>query len=108
MGVGWWVLMGVDGGVVVGEHVVVGVVPRRPKIPGLRWWRGSMALKRWVIIVAPAVIAAVASSYVDSVWPMLKMMLWGGEVRVGMREVMCGSSGAAVIRRILPSRLEAP
>lgn len=53
-----------EGGVVV-EDVdaeFVGVVPRRPKIPGFRWWRGSMALKRWVIIVAPAVMAAVASS----------------------------------------------
>jgi len=38
------------------------VLPRVPKGPGLRWWRGCMALKRCVSIVAPAWRAEVAVS----------------------------------------------
>lgn len=51
----------VEAEVVEGE--VEGVfVPSKPNMPGLRWCKGRIALKRWVIMDAPVVIARWASS----------------------------------------------
>ncbi len=71
--------------------------PSTPKMPGLRWCSGRMALKRCVIMVAPAPTAADASSYVASECPMEKMM--PRDVSSGMSCVMWPNSGAAVIIR---------
>ena len=58
-----------------------------------------MALKRWVIIVQPDVIAWDASSYVASVWPIENTIPL--DVISGMEAVIAAISGAAVIILIL-------
>jgi hypothetical protein len=45
-----------------GLEIEEDAVPKSPKMPGLRWCRGFIALKRCVIEVAPALIPSFASS----------------------------------------------
>ena len=82
-----WVLVGVLEG--EGE-----AVPRSPKMPGLRWCSGRIALNRCVIMVAPAAMPARASSYVASECPIATVMF--SDVSAEMQESALGSSGARV------------
>lgn len=45
-----------------GRGGVRDAVPRTPKIPGLRWWSGFIALNRCVIMLAPESTARLACS----------------------------------------------
>ena len=48
---------------------------RRPSRPGERWWRGDMALYKWVIKRAPEVTPERPSEKVADVWPREGTML---------------------------------
>jgi hypothetical protein len=77
------------------EIDVEGDVPSVPKGPGFRWCKGRIALNKCVIIDAPNDKAYCASSYVASVWPILKTIpLFTNS---GMQEDIEANSGAAVI-----------